>query len=155
VPERWDILTRICSAVTAAAVAGALVGLPAPAPVNKPSTEAFPCQHHACGCMDAEMCRTHCCCFKPKVKSCCSARKAAEQGDDERGDDDADSRGAGIQAASCAGVNYVVVAMSIPVVKDTWHVQSIGAELCGVISPLSLALPNSRDLPPALPPPRA
>jgi hypothetical protein len=27
--------------------------------------EAFPCQHHGCGCSSAEACRTECCCFTP------------------------------------------------------------------------------------------
>jgi hypothetical protein len=45
-----------------------------PLPMGLPVVdEDFPCRNHACGCLDAEMCRTKCCCFKPKVvkKPCC------------------------------------------------------------------------------------
>jgi hypothetical protein len=41
---------------------GAL-GFPVPAATQKPSAIAFPCQNHACGCMTAEQCWQHCCCF--------------------------------------------------------------------------------------------
>lgn len=33
---------------------------------NVASGEWFPCRNHGCGCVSAEMCRNHCCCFKPE-----------------------------------------------------------------------------------------
>ena len=41
--------------------------------------EWFPCKGHHCGCLNAEMCRAHCCCHKswqsapsPPARSCCT-----------------------------------------------------------------------------------
>jgi len=60
----------------------AIVGVPAPTPLPPKADEDFPCRWHACGCMNAEMCRTHCCCFKPAATaeaahSCCHGGKDA------------------------------------------------------------------------------
>ena len=63
---------RLTSSITLIAFLAAIVGLPVPRIIKK-SDEDFPCRYHACGCIDAEMCRTNCCCFKPEstVSSCC------------------------------------------------------------------------------------
>jgi hypothetical protein len=45
----------------------AVVGYPLPAVVQK-SGAPFPCQHHACGCVNAEQCWRDCCCFTPQEK---------------------------------------------------------------------------------------
>ncbi|MCB9839228.1 MAG: hypothetical protein H6813_07820 [Phycisphaeraceae bacterium] len=43
--------------------------LPAPSMVRNllgiHGAERFPCESHACGCTDAELCRTDCCCYSP------------------------------------------------------------------------------------------
>jgi hypothetical protein len=58
--------------VVGVAVVGYLagvIGLPLPASVHKASSVAFPCQSHACGCMTAQQCWQHCCCFSPEEKA--------------------------------------------------------------------------------------
>jgi len=45
------------------------VGLPLPALAWKSRSRPFPCQSHACGCLSAEQCWEHCCCFTPEEKS--------------------------------------------------------------------------------------
>jgi hypothetical protein len=40
------------------------VGVPLPTAVLKPhSAERYPCEHHACGCVDAKACWRDCCCM--------------------------------------------------------------------------------------------
>jgi hypothetical protein len=45
-----------------------LVGIPLPMPAAKDSSRPFPCQHHRCGCQNAEQCWKHCCCFTNEQK---------------------------------------------------------------------------------------
>ncbi|MCB9851784.1 MAG: hypothetical protein H6819_01710 [Phycisphaerales bacterium] len=65
------------------------VGLPIPQLSLPLGDASFPCRGHGCGCLDAEMCRTNCCCFPEfsaaaraadakaaSTPSCCSAKKA-------------------------------------------------------------------------------
>jgi hypothetical protein len=55
---------RMVAAATLAAVAACAVGVPLPTVVLKPhSAERYPCEHHACGCIDAEACWRDCCCM--------------------------------------------------------------------------------------------
>jgi hypothetical protein len=44
------------------------VGLPLPASFKKQRNEAYPCMHHACGCLSASECWDHCCCFSAAEK---------------------------------------------------------------------------------------
>ncbi len=54
----------VVAAGTLAAVAACAIGVPMPQVVNKPySAERYPCEHHACGCVDAEACWHDCCCM--------------------------------------------------------------------------------------------
>ena len=46
----------------------ALAGYPVSVRPRKVSAERFPCEHHACGCQDAEQCWRNCCCFTPREK---------------------------------------------------------------------------------------
>jgi hypothetical protein len=46
-----------------------VIGSPVPPSVHKASSVAFPCQNHACGCMTAQQCWQHCCCFSPEEKT--------------------------------------------------------------------------------------
>jgi hypothetical protein len=67
--HRWRRLVRkllvgfalVCYFATA-------VGFPLPALSQKDSSQAFPCQYHACGCRNAEACWQHCCCFSPEER---------------------------------------------------------------------------------------
>ena len=45
-----------------------LVGIPLPLPAAKDSSRPFPCQHHRCGCQNAEQCWRQCCCFTNEQK---------------------------------------------------------------------------------------
>jgi hypothetical protein len=52
-----------------ASVVACSLALPLPVPASKPdSGKPFPCQHHACGCRDAESCWRDCCCFTSQEK---------------------------------------------------------------------------------------
>jgi hypothetical protein len=64
----WRSLPRRLSAVLALlAYLVASVGCPVPAaPVNKNSGQSYPCQHHHCGCKNAEQCWSCCCCYSPE-----------------------------------------------------------------------------------------
>lgn len=55
---------RVVGAATLAAVAACAVGVPMPTSVFKPhSDQRYPCEHHACGCVDATACWRDCCCM--------------------------------------------------------------------------------------------
>ncbi|HEX4149126.1 MAG TPA: hypothetical protein VHY20_09065 [Pirellulales bacterium] len=46
-------------------------GIPLPAPAGRVADQrglAFPCQHHACGCHDADECWRDCCCFSRRER---------------------------------------------------------------------------------------
>lgn len=149
-PERWDSLRRISAAVTVLALAGVVIGLPAPMPVNKHSDEPFPCQHHACGCLDAEMCRTHCGCFKPAVKSCCAARSTAAA----KPADGSPALGATLRATTCSGTHHILVALAIPLVNPSVVAWTTRPE-AGASSPvIDLICPKALAPAPAAPPPR-
>ena len=45
-----------------AALAACTLGIPLPIPVEKSTTEAFPCMNCPCGCKTAEKCWRDCCC---------------------------------------------------------------------------------------------
>jgi hypothetical protein len=47
----------------------ATIGMPITVTINKSkSGKPFPCQDHACGCVDADECWRSCCCFTPAQK---------------------------------------------------------------------------------------
>jgi hypothetical protein len=56
---------RLTAALLAVAYLVSVIGLPLPAGAARPGGGAFPCQGHACGCLSAEECWHHCCCFSP------------------------------------------------------------------------------------------
>jgi hypothetical protein len=91
-----------------------VIGLPLPASVHKASAVAFPCQSHGCGCMTAEQCWQHCCCFSPEEKVAWAqahqvepppaAQTAAVQGWNVPRQRDREAQSAGKQAkTSCCG----------------------------------------------------
>lgn len=58
-------------AIVAVALASYLlvaIGIPLPRRLLKSRGLPFPCQDHACGCLTAEQCWEHCCCFSPLEK---------------------------------------------------------------------------------------
>jgi hypothetical protein len=59
---------RLVAACTLVAYLVASLGLPVPATVAKEAGQAFPCQHHGCGCKSAEQCWGQCCCFSPEQR---------------------------------------------------------------------------------------
>jgi len=63
--RRWRRMrSGVVAAATVAAVAACAVGVPLPTAVLKPhSAERYPCEHHACGCVDAKACWRDCCCM--------------------------------------------------------------------------------------------
>jgi hypothetical protein len=63
--RRWR---RPISVVALAAYLVSAVGLPLPASFKKQRGEAYPCMHHACGCLTAAECWQHCCCFSATEK---------------------------------------------------------------------------------------
>jgi len=91
-----------------------VIGVPLPASVHKASAVAFPCQSHACGCMTAQQCWQHCCCFSPDEKLAWAeahqvepppeAQTAATQGWNTPRQRDREDPSAGKQAkTSCCG----------------------------------------------------
>lgn len=45
-----------------------LAGIPLPLPVEKDVSRPFPCQHHQCGCANADQCWRSCCCYSHEEK---------------------------------------------------------------------------------------
>ncbi len=62
-------------------------------PLASETSEAFPCAGHRCGCVSAEMCLKHCCCFGP-------ARAPVAQVEHKSGDS---TLRLVIQSPACAG----------------------------------------------------
>ncbi len=66
--ENWRALPRrLCAGLALLAYLAASIGFPVPAAsLTKSSGQAFPCQHHHCGCQNAEQCWSSCCCYSPE-----------------------------------------------------------------------------------------
>jgi hypothetical protein len=45
-----------------------LAGIPLPLPAEKDVSRPFPCQHHQCGCANADQCWRGCCCYSHAEK---------------------------------------------------------------------------------------
>jgi hypothetical protein len=69
---------RLVTAVALGAYVVTTIGLPLPTLVDKHSDRPFPCQHHACGCLTAEQCWDHCCCYSPSQKLAWARRHQVE-----------------------------------------------------------------------------
>lgn len=68
---------RTVASITGLALLAGTIGIPVPEFSYKSNAD-YPCRDHACGCKTAKMCRTHCCCFKPKpITSCGKSKKTA------------------------------------------------------------------------------
>lgn len=71
--------SRLVATATLAAVAACTVGVPVPGVVAKnDSGVRYPCEHHACGCVDAAACWKQCCCFTDAQKLAWAKREAVE-----------------------------------------------------------------------------
>lgn len=57
------LMHRVLCFALAVMLLCAMIPLPMPVRVAKDATEAFPCQHHTCGCRTATQCWTSCCCL--------------------------------------------------------------------------------------------
>jgi hypothetical protein len=155
-PIKRLISCRVTALALAGAIAALSVRLPLPRPVEKVSDEDFPCKYHACGCVDAEMCRTRCCCFKPKTTgaergqaSCCS-RRAPSPADPARTPRPA------IQSPECAGVNYVLLAHGAVLSQpEATGLVRLTLDPGDRLTLAGSTPPDDRALTPPHPPPRA
>jgi hypothetical protein len=59
---------RLVAGISLANYLWLLVGLPLPVPAEKDLSQPFPCQHHHCGCANADQCWERCCCFSQAEK---------------------------------------------------------------------------------------
>jgi len=72
-------LRRRCLApVLALSYVVATVGLPWPTSNASRDALPFPCQGHRCGCVSAEQCWAHCCCFTPEQRLAWAAAHRVE-----------------------------------------------------------------------------
>jgi hypothetical protein len=59
---------RCLAPVLALSYVMATIGLPWPMSSGARDAIPFPCQGHRCGCVSAEQCWNHCCCFTPEQR---------------------------------------------------------------------------------------
>ncbi|MCG8406301.1 MAG: hypothetical protein MI923_13975 [Phycisphaerales bacterium] len=151
------ILRRITTSLLLLAFVGATIGLPVPRLVDK-ADEDFPCRYHACGCLDARMCRTNCCCFKPvKAASSCCQSVCRDSEREKTGEDSPDGGltvTLSIDALKCKGLTAVRANLGMlycstayPAVISELTVSDDTAVLHEHVRPLC-------SLEPPLPPPR-
>lgn len=157
---RTILVCLLIGAVLCASTGISLV--PLRKPVASASDEWFPCKDHGCGCISAEMCRTHCCCRKPAPtpkparKSCCAHESAdvpAQPQETSASHSSGTSWHLVIQSASCSGRDSGWLMKSVawtfqfhqceipPSTSVEW------VEVAGVTVPSSLSLPPE-PLPP-------
>jgi len=147
-------LQRWTGIVLVAALMALTLRLPVPQAVDKPSDEDFPCKHHACGCVDAVMCRTACCCFKTTKdvveprSSCCSKRDAAGPCEESK-------RPLRLQSPSCAGIAYVLLIYGVMLSPNTAPAVNFTPVSGARIALEHQKLASSISLIPSTPPPRA
>ena len=161
-------MRRFIACLTLGTFTLSLVGLPTPRVQSSPraaghADEGYPCRDHACGCLNAEMCRTHCCCGHRVVRrpnprqyghACCHSRPTSPDSTDQpRGN--AKSTGLAINALGCRGISlsWVIsgVVLSAPARRDPFPTRQANT----YSRPSNSQAPLSRALEPASPPPRA
>jgi hypothetical protein len=74
----YSVRRRCLAPVLALAYVMAMVGAPWPTPTASRDTTPFPCQGHRCGCLSAEQCWGHCCCFTPEQQLAWAAANQVE-----------------------------------------------------------------------------
>jgi len=149
---------RITALIVALVFCAVEIGVPIPH-FTLPADEDYPCRHHACGCLTAEICRTSCCCFPTKtVSSCCSSTQGNPDECDEAADTPAEEeRGVDIlvNALTCQGANSFWIHLGVdlsPPSKITGVVPYVSGER--FVLP-GESTPKGFDLEPEPPPPRA
>lgn len=152
------IRNRIISAILVPAFLAATIGFPIPEWPAK-SGKDFPCKDHACGCFNAEMCRTQCCCFKPAAeKSCCTKSeddRKAEVGCDE-GEASANRlAGTVIAPLTCKGATSHWIAVSFSFGLRSIEVIPTPSPGKECKAPVGDRVPPDATLLPDVPPPRA
>lgn len=149
------LFNRFVAIASCVAILVVTTGIPLPTKLVS-SNEEFPCKNHGCGCLNAEMCRTNCCCVKPvsaKKTSCCSM-PPTKKGQKQDPKDGSKARGLVIGALQCKGVS-VLLAFGISLVPPTPRVAlqepiTIVAQLRNVTDDF----PELLELQPPVPPPR-
>ncbi|HEX4143337.1 MAG TPA: hypothetical protein VHY91_07285 [Pirellulales bacterium] len=69
---------RCLALMLALAYVMATVGAPCPTSSGTRDATPFPCQGHRCGCLSAEQCWAHCCCFTPQQRLAWAAANGVE-----------------------------------------------------------------------------
>lgn len=154
---------RICGGILCVVFACAVIGIPIPVSPQGMlvSDEDFPCRDHNCGCLNAEMCRTSCCCAIPSVdaeiaESCCKG--GSEDCSDAPGAceeaSDSDAQVAVIRALSCRGLtlDWVMVGVVLEDAADI-RLPAPAPAGCHPKSNDKVPQPPIADVP--YPPPRA
>lgn len=67
----WSVLLTYCATI---------FGVPLPAAPTKDVSTPFPCQHRACGCMNADQCWKSCCCFSARERVAWAREHGVEPG---------------------------------------------------------------------------
>ncbi|MEZ6084694.1 MAG: hypothetical protein R3E58_12375 [Phycisphaerae bacterium] len=150
-------IRQLTSTMTILALLLAIIGFPLP-PQVPDSDEDFPCKDHGCGCTNALMCKTACCCAPPAPKlslktqaptgGCCSTKSPKKTATPKSG--------WVFQSQSCQGIAVIWTAMGIiapPTAEScdlilTRHVvcQIPADDRLGPITPLTLEPPPPRSL---------
>lgn len=131
-----------------------LVGIPLPMPTAKDSSRPFPCQHHRCGCQNAEQCWRQCCCFTNEQKLAWArengvtppaellADSAEEHGDHEHDDHDHPAAADCCHARDCCSQREKTPPAHAPISRERGQraVAGFDAARCHGDSPLLVAL---------------
>ena len=65
----WSTRThRVSVGLALGAYLVAAIGFPLPPPDTNDHSQRYPCQDHQCGCLKADECWEHCCCYTPEEK---------------------------------------------------------------------------------------
>jgi len=59
----WQLAGKVSVGLALASFSISAIGFSLPTNRGKDPSIPFPCQDHACGCLSAEQCWRHCCCF--------------------------------------------------------------------------------------------
>lgn len=137
------------------------------------ATADFPCAGHHCGCVSAEMCRSHCCCFpsqsepepepEPQAPSCHlpAPNQPEPTGDsdapeDEKQDDEKQESQYRlvIRSAECAGRTAWLLANPLYIPMESRPALELKWPLTAVLTLAANRTPASSSLSPEPPPPR-
>lgn len=130
-------------------------------PVLQPkANEPFPCRFHHCGCLDAEMCRTACGCFKKSpvqadadLPPCCATAAVEVESACCGPDDSQDGYVPAVRRHSCHGsAETLAVAPPTELRWDGAALQPVRDAGAAVLRPCML--PESQPLDVPSPPPR-